>query len=394
MDFSKLDASFQWVKGVNRVGFSKKKIKNNSNLGHSSVDKYMYELHTMYNYMEENYGLEKVEKVTPKMMYQYYTDRSKEYHEGNTAIGWHLHSLDDAIHAFQHFAVESGQYSYTPKLGKKEKMEAILKEEKVKRHSADTSVNASNREDISAVCDYLRNEVGTSAANVAADVLWGEFVSGKRISAQLRHRVGDYDKENGTLMSWGDKGGKNNKGRLKEEAKEHYNKLTMKEDGAEKKAGAPMLSIKYVNGDKAGMDKTIAQMRTQVSDLIKDASDILLEQGIISEPVSSHGARKAYAQEGAEELIVNYEREELQKILDDMIKDDPKLQRKVNNVMENIRSKFKIKENAAKRQFTKKDLVSLITSIEISHSRIDVMRFYLTKDFWERMASKHPGRLH
>lgn len=395
MDFTKLDQVADYMIKEKVVGISNKKQENNSGFAERTVVKYKYELHTMYNYMENHWGITDYTKVKKADYYRYYDERIQEYHQGNTGMSSHLRALDDAMFAINTYAVQSGEFAYKLKFPKKESLSKKVTDSGVKRHAKDSSVKAASRREVKAVCDYLRNEVNTQASNVAADALWGEYVSGRRISAQLRHKAGNYNENKGSLTSYGDKGGKNNIGYLSQEAKEHYSKLAHKEDGTKKSAGAPMLTIKYTHKDRAGEDKSIEEMRKQCSKLYKKASEELIKRGVLKNTVSSHSARKGFAQATGESLI-RQTKPQLQKQLDSLTANDPKLKGKVNNVMKNILSKFTNEENKKKREengFTKKELVTLISSIAINHSRTDVMRYYLDKEFWERMNAKYPNRI-
>jgi hypothetical protein len=391
VDYTKVDNVFMWMKTEQITGFSKRKIENNSGLANGTVDKYKFELHTMYNYIEDNpqhfNNVQDVIKLKPKDYFKYCEMRIAEYREGNKGVAYHLRALDDAMYAFNQCAVDSGEYQYKFKFPKKDKWSKKLNDEKVYRKGKETTVKAASRKDVEAVCSRLR-EIKSPAAQVAADVLWGEFVSGRRINAQLRHKAGDFNKEEGSLTSYGDKGGKDNFGFLCPEAIDHFTKLTMKVNGERKSAGAPMIQLPYQLGDKAGQDKSIDNMRKHLSGLIKQVSDELYKEGKIDNRVTSHGARKGFAQEEAFYLL-HKSKKELQVHLDAIAAQDSKLRGKFDNVLKNIRSKFKVETNGEKRQFTKKELVSLIVSTSINHSRIDVMRYYLNKKFWENIEKNH-----
>ncbi|MFA9557927.1 hypothetical protein ACERII_11525 [Evansella sp. AB-rgal1] len=382
MDFTKLDNVFKWMKANKVTGMSKKKKDNGSGFSNGTNSKYKYELHTMYNYMENHWGVTDFAKLKQKDYFRYYDERIKEYHEGNTSVAYHLRGLDDAMAAFNHYCVNAGEFQYKLKFPKKEKLSHLMDEMNVYRKAKDSSVMAASRKDVVAVCTYLR-EMKTQAGSVAADALWGEFLTGRRINAQLRHKVGNFNEEEGSLTSCGDNGGKDNFGFLRSEAIEHYSKLC---EG--KRDGSPILTIQYQLGTKAGQDKSIEKMRVHISELIKTASDTLIEEGKLDNPVTSHSARKGFAQEEAFHLL-HKTKKELEKELDKIAGQDPKLKSKFNNVLKNIRDKFKNPKNAAKREFTKKELVSLLVSVSISHSRIDVMRYYLTKEFWKGVEENH-----
>ncbi|MDT8860529.1 hypothetical protein N0O92_09800 [Alkalihalobacillus sp. MEB130] len=332
-------------------------------------------------------GVENPSRLKAKDYFQYYDERIQEFKEGNNSIAYHLRALDDAMHAFNESMVESGEYQYQFKFPKKERLSKKLNDEKVYRKAKETTVEAASRKDVEEVCARLR-EMKSHAAQIAADVLWGEFVSGRRINAQLRHKAGDFNKEEGSLTSYGDKGGKDNFGFLRPEAIDHFTKLTMKVNGDRKSAGAPMIHLPYQFGDKAGQDKSIDNMRKHLSGLIKQVSDELYTEGNIDNRVTSHGARKGFAQEEAFYLL-HKSKKELQVHLDAIAEQDPKLRGKFGNVLKHIRSKFKVEANGKKRKFTKKELVSLIVSTSINHSRIDVMRYYLNKKFWENIKKNH-----
>lgn len=389
MEFNKIDSVFDWMIKNNVTGFSKGKMERGAGLDRDTVKKYKYELHTMYKNIQEwklEYEGKKITdptRIKQKDVLDYIDRGMEDYKNGNMSVAYHLHALDDAIHAFTSHAVSSGQFKYFSSLPKKEKIAEMLKVNKVYRVAAETTIFPNTRDEVKVVCDELRS-MKTPAGEVAADALWAEFTSGRRISATLRHKAGNFNSENQTLISIGDKGNKTNFTGLTDEAAEHYAKLT-----EAKKDGTAVFSIKYKHGPKKGQDKSVEEMRKQVTSLINEACKRIKKKKGVEITVTSHGARKGFAQERATELLQK-SKAELVKELDRIKAQDPKISRKIDNVLVNIKSKIKNDDYRNRREFTRKELVVLVTSCLINHSRLDVMRYYLTKDYWTKVRAEHP----
>lgn len=144
-------------------------------------------------------------------------------------------------------------------------------------------------------------------------------------------------------------------------------------------------SENHPDPNKRGQDKGVTAMRKEMSALIKEAAE---EAGVNYEEAkfSSHSCRKGYAEERAIDYLKMGEADG-RKELERRRQLDPNLDARIEKVMDNIKSKFKIKANAAKREFTHKEVVQLLVSTDINHSRKDVMRYYLTEEFWKSVQS-------
>ncbi|WP_227938831.1 hypothetical protein [Alkalihalobacillus deserti] len=137
----------------------------------------------------------------------------------------------------------------------------------------------------------------------------------------------------------------------------------------DKKEGAPVFQIKNIEHQ----DKSIRNSKNQVEENIRKAA---LKAGVDRDgkKYSSHSGRKCYAQAQMD----NYCKmtiSQLKRQVADKIALDPNLKQKLKNTLKNIRSKIK-DEDRSKRQLSHKELCQWLTSADLGHGRIDIVRFY------------------
>lgn len=382
MNFDKSDKVWEWL-DKQKMAFSQKKIDNESALSDRTVQKYKETFERAMNMIEERTGKSDPMKVRPNDTYALVKELIGEYKSGKTQNASFLRGLDDALHAFKEASKASGTYSREMRLGDKRVISGMLNEEKVYRHAKDTTVQVGTREDTEKVIAEIKKmRISPQAKKVAENVLRLELETGRRIHAILNTKVDNFDAAKGTFTSLGDKGGKDNISYfLTSTARTILEKHSVNEKGKTKSGGDMMFKIKYTqhkDPKKIGQDKSVDAMYKQISNYIKVAAKRAkvnrVEDG---KKFSSHSTRKGFANERADHYIGTMTAKERRDELERRRRLDPELDKRVQNVLENIRAKFKIEGNAKKREFTDKEIVKLLVSMDIDHSRIDVMRYYL-----------------
>lgn len=380
MNFKKSDKVWEWLMKSD-MAFSKGKLERGSGLANSAVTKYKTDFNRLMKMVEAETGKTDPMKVKPNDVYKVVDKLIKEYHEGKTANANFLRGIDDSLHAFKECSKISGVFKRELRLGDKRVISQKLNDEKVYRRSKDSSVMKATREDMEkVVVEIEKSRASREVKDVAINVVRLEFESGRRISAILRTQAGNYDEKNGTYTSYGDKGGKDNESfYLSQGAKEILDKLSRNENGEKKKDGDMMFKIKYTqhkDPNKAGQDKSVDNMRKQVSNLIKNSA---ARAGVNrdGQKFSSHSCRKGYANERADYYIGSMTAEERKEELERRKNQDKNLAERIDKCLEHIKSKFKNEDKKEKREFTDIEIIKLLVSTDINHSRIDIIRYYL-----------------
>ncbi|MDZ4507699.1 hypothetical protein ORM40_23785 [Bacillus cereus] len=376
MNFKKSDKVWEWL-DKQHVGFSDRKKERKSALADSAVEKYKTDFNRMMKMVEVETGKNDPMKVKPSDVYKVIDKLIAEFHAGETQHASFLRSVDDSLYAFKEASKASGVYKREIRLGDKRKISEKLNEEKVFRKSEFSTVLQGNRESLNKVLDEL-DKMKSPAVQVAKDVLKLEFETGRRISAILRSKVENYDKVTEQFVSLGDKGGKNNESYfLSKGAREILDRVTK-----DKSKGDMMFKIQYTqNKERKGQDKKVQNIRKQISGLIKTAAR-RAGVNLGKKTFSSHSCRKGYAKERAMEYA-KMTPEQRKNELDRRRALDPKLDKQIDKVLENIKGKFKNKDKAELREFTDQEILRLLVSTDINHSRLDVLRYYLSDAYWE-----------
>lgn len=382
MNFKKSDKVWEWL-DKKKVGFSKKKIENESALADSSVLKYKQTFERVMHLVEEKTGKTDPMKVKPNDVYGVVKDLIEEYKGGKKENASFLRGIDDSLHAFKEASKASGTYSREIRLGDKRVISGMLNEEKVYRHAKDTTVQVGTREDTEKViAEIQKMRITPEAKQTAISCLRLELETGRRVHAILSTKVDNYDAVKGQFASYGDKGGKDNISYfLTPTARSILDKHSLNAKGEKKSDGDMMFKIKYTqhkDPKKQGQDKSVDAMYKQISNYIKVAAQ---RAGVNREEegkkFSSHSTRKGFANERADFYISTMTAAERRDELERRRRENPDLDKRVQNVLDNIKAKFKIEKNAKKREFTDVEIVKLLVSMDIDHSRIDVMRYYL-----------------
>lgn len=377
MNFNKSDKVWEWL-DKQQMGFSDKKKENGSGLSDRTIAKYKYDFNRLMKLVEAETGKTDPMKVKPNDVYRIIDKMVEEYKVGKTANASFLRGIDDSLHAFKEASKASGVFKRELRLGDKKKIQETLNQEKVYRRASDTSVMKASREDVEKVVRELEKST-SPAKEVAIKALKLEFETGRRISAILRSQVGNYDAKSGQYVTYGDKGGKDNESFFLTPGARDILDTVIHKDGAKKSDGDMMFKIKYIqhrDPNKIGQDKSVESMRKQVSSLIQSAAKRAgVNRGELT--FSSHSCRKGFADERCTFYLTTMTPVERREELKRRKSLDENLSNRIDKVLEHIKSKFKIEENAKKRDFTDTEITKLLVSTDINHSRIDVMRYYL-----------------
>jgi integrase len=391
MNLKESDLVWEWLEKQQTKGkkenqlkaISERKKERGSGLAFGAIEKYKYLFHTLMELVEKKTGKNDPIKVKPNDVYSVIDNLILEYQNGKTGISSFLRGIDDALHIFKEASKVSGVYKRELRLGDKRVIAKKLNDKKVYRKAKDTTVMQATREDMEKVIvEIEKSKSNRKAKDMAIAVLRLEFTTGKRIRGLLRSKVGNYDPNTDQYINYGDKGGKNNEVYfLTSEAKMILDKLVLKPNGLRKSDGDMLFKIQFTqhkDSNKNGQDKPVDAMYNQISTIVKNAAKKagvnLVEEG---RKFSSHSCRKGFGVERANFYLSTMNAFERKKELERRVQLDPRLGERVNKVLENIKSKFKIKKNAQKRDFTDVEIVKLLVSTDINHSRIDVMRYYL-----------------
>lgn len=377
MNFNKSDKVWEWL-DKQQMGFSDKKKENGSGLSDRTIAKYKYDFNRLMKLVEAETGKTDPMKVKPNDVYRIIDKMVEEYKVGKTANASFLRGIDDSLHAFKEASKASGVFKRELRLGDKKKIQETLNQEKVYRRASDTSVMKASREDVEKVVRELEKST-SPAKEVAIKALKLEFETGRRISAILRSQVGNYDAKSGQYVTYGDKGGKDNETFFLTPGARDILDTVIHKDGAKKSDGDMMFKIKYIqhrDPNKIGQDKSVESMRKQVSSLLQSAAKRAgVNRGGLT--FSSHSCRKGFADERCTFYLTTMTPVERREELKRRKSLDENLSNRIDKVLEHIKLKFKIEENAKKRDFTDTEITKLLVSTDINHSRIDVMRYYL-----------------
>lgn len=380
MNFKKSDKVWEWL-DKEKVGFSKKKMENESGLSDRTVQKYKETFSRVMKLVEEKTGKNDPMKVKPNDVYGVVRDLIADYKNGQTQHSSFLRSLDDALHAFKEASKASGTFSREIRLGDKRVISRMLNEEKVFRRARDTTVQVGTREDTDKVIvEIQKMKIAADAKQTAINCLRLEQETGRRMGAILNTKVDNYDSIKGQFISYGDKGGKDNVSYfLTPTARAILDKHSVNDKGKVKSGGDMMFKIKYSQAKDPklqGQDKSVKSMYKQISGYIQIAAQ-RANVNRDHQRFVSHSTRKGYANERADYYLHSMTASQRRDELDRRRRENPDLDKRVTNVLNNIKAKFKIKENGDKRTFTDIEIVKLLVSMDIDHSRIDVMRYYL-----------------
>jgi integrase len=379
MDFRRSDEVYDWGK-ENRKAVSDKKIENQKSLSDSSYKTYKSDFHSICRLAGKLSGKTKITQIKPNDMYQAFKYLKEEAIHKKEISPYTVRKYDDAVHFFVKYSKESGVYKNQMRIGDKRKIEEILKDKSTYRKAKDSKVAPLMRDDVNKIVKELEKS-RSPYKNQAIDALHLEFLTGKRISSILNAKAGNYKSDLDMFKTVGDKGNKTNPTfMLRVEAKQILDRLSQG-----KKAGTHLFTMKHGNNvkdkNKRNQDKSVESMYKTVDNLLNNTIKKMVKKGALVPPegkkFTTHSFRKGHAVENSIQYVRTFNTYTLAKNeLERRQKIDPGLTKRINSELVNIRAKHKIKENAKKREFTYLELIKLLISTDINHSRVSVVRFY------------------
>lgn len=239
-----------------------------------------------------------------------------------------------------------------------------IREKGVIRRSADSHRYKATKEESLLVIEEMEKYNPKLAA-----VARYQLLTGFRISEAIRQKLEYVDLVNDKHHAIGAKGGLNNvvsTNHHTQKDKEFLSELMKKpESGTDR--------IFHREKDKNGNYKSDEQIRLSMTRLANRCAKRL---GIGGDGLtfSSHSFRGAFALDRMEYYAGNYKN--LDKIIEDKIKEQPRLREKYDNFEKRIRDKVK-PELRAERKIKDFEKIQWLVSTDLNHSRQDIVRYYI-----------------
>ncbi|MGA9288437.1 MAG: site-specific integrase [Anaerobacillus sp.] len=317
------------------------------------------------NWLENTYGIADIMKSKPRHAYEYFELKLRDVENGN-ASAWTASRFPHALHALSEGSKSSGVYQRKLKLGNKRVMLTEKNERNIERVSTDSKTLKATSDEFRAVIEKIESSRSPNAT-VVAKIHTCQRSLGLRITESLDLKKSSVTFNTDGTMTVRIKG----KGGLVRyvTTNDEKTKRIMREHTQNKKSGAPIFQIK----DKNGNDMGKAAGRKTLIDNIRRAA---LKAGVDRDgkKYTTHSGRKVFAQERMNEYVSRDERA-LTREIEKRCKSDADIKRKYNRTMNNIKNKVSPGKRS-ERTMTHKEMCQFLTSTDLGHGRLDVIRYY------------------
>lgn len=318
------------------------------------------------NYLNKNYGITDITRAKPKHAYAYMEKQIDRYQSNDpNASAYTMRRFAHALHAFFEGSKATGVFKGKVKVGDKRKILGMINDAGILRKSEESKTLKASHEDWKKVQKEIENSRFKNKKEIA-DIHLLQRKIGTRITENIELKKNNitFNADSSATVEIKGKGGLV---RFNTTTDKQVVKM-LRERTENKKSAAPVFQVKGVDGNDKDKKNAATKLKQSIRDAAKRA-DVDRD----GKKYTSHSARKAFAQtrmNGYYKMSKNRLKKEVGKHCSD--KD---LKRKYDQTMKNIRSKIR-KENRSKREMTHKELCQWLTSVDLGHGRLDVIRYY------------------
>lgn len=317
----------------------------------------------------KQFGITDIAKVKPKHMEKILEQQFDKIDAGMRSA-FTFGSLPHAIHSFVGASKATGVFNLECRIGNKEKILDKMHDNGIIRSSEDSKSLKANHADYKKVDAEMANSKSPNA-QIARDMHAVQRHFGFRIHEVVKMKVEELTKMSNSIRTKVEgKGGLVGYQTTKEKA--FIDMLDRYCSG--KNPGADVFIVRAKDGNQKSYDEVEKFVSKEVRSAAKRAG--VDRDG---KKYTAQSGRKAYGQSNMD----NYKTKtvnQLQKIKNERIKNAPNgawIQKKYNSALESIRNKMgKDPIKRAAREMTHKELCTWLTSIDLRHGRLDVVRYY------------------
>lgn len=331
-------------------------------LSKSTVNTYRDVVKAYNNYLEKTHGIS-IDKAKPRHAYEYIEKQIESHKEGG-ASAFTLRRFAHALESFRLSSKETGVFKHECRVGDKRVILNQLTENKVFRKAVDSKSLKANTRDYEQVHKELESNK-SSMREYTRMIHELQKEVGCRIHEAVKMKVQDIDFEARQITIKG-KGGLVRVVRVSnEETMAKLESLC-----ADKGKNSQIL----IHRNKKGEQISNKELQKRVEKQIRDAAEKAgVDRG--DKRYTTHSARKVFAQERIDKYA-QLSRTQLKKEIDRRCASDYKLAKMKERSLNNIRNKITDPYKSSQRQFTDKEMSMWLTSVDLGHGRLDVLRFY------------------
>ncbi|WCK54254.1 tyrosine-type recombinase/integrase [Aneurinibacillus sp. Ricciae_BoGa-3] len=351
--------------------------KKKGRLAGKTYRRYKIGIKQYARYLYTNYGITDISRAKPRHAEEYIREKVEGYKNTAESV-WTIKTFFHSIEFFRVATRVTSVYKGEVRLGDKRKFLTMLKEEKIFRKSKESTVLKATRSECELVIQGIL-KTRSPIKTIVADLLFAILYTGSRLSACLRLKVEDIDLINGTITFHNDKGGLTHSHRLNSEAIQLFTEIIKG-----KKQGAPVFKITYRNGQQKSIDAAAKQIQSLIAPAARRAGVNHTDERGREITLSAHSFRKAYAS-GQYEIYLKKSERDLKKEIASRIRERPCIRGKYKKMVRKINKNTK---KGKKRWPNKGELAKFLTSLDIAHSRVDVVRYYISPS-----KAKYPKRI-
>jgi integrase len=334
------------------------------NLADRTYNTYRDVVKAYANHLHKEYGIEDIAKAKPRHAYDYVNKQIEDYKTGKNASVYSIKRFAHAIESFRQASAETGVFRRACAIGDKRQILDQLKSEGMVRSSVDSKSLKANHSDYQKVDAQIQNSQSPHKGTIQKLHQVQRFIGCRSIEA-CRMKVKDINFKDSVVRIKG-KGGLVRYVQVKDKGTMDM----LKAQSAGKRGGAPVFQIRGRDGNEKGANEMAKLLK-------KEVRNAAVRAGVDRDgkKYTSHSGRKAFAQanmDGYKKKSVRQLRQEI----GNRIKADKVLKKKYDRTLKNVRSKIKDPDKRKERELTHKELCTLLTSFDLGHGRLDVVRFY------------------
>jgi integrase len=330
-------------------------------VAHRSIENYEKYTRAVFNKACEQFGIERFTELTPGM--------TKEILLSYTNP-WTMKAYAHGLFYFQEALVKTKAVYNPPKIIDKVDVLQTFKELGVVRHSGDSTVLRATDSDVEKVLNEIRSS-NFSVREQAEIVVNVARYTGARLEGVFNMRAGDIElREDGTaVVRLDEKGAKVRYVQVWDRKAVAY--LTELKGRCRKDTSPILRPVR----DQKGRIRNRKEVERKIQACIKKCAE---RAGVNRDgrDFSAHSARKAFAQSRMDHYA-QMEEKELKVLLNERVKADPKLAKKIKIALHRINHKGHGKRRTkSDRGFNHRELCVFLVSLDTGHSRIDVVTMY------------------
>lgn len=360
---NKIDRVFEKVK---EMGLTFGEHARKENLSDRTIKTYCDTVKMYENYLKTECGVKDISRAKPRHAYEYMEKQVEKYKNGEVSA-FSMRKFAHAIHSFQEASSKTGVYQHKVKLGDKRVILGNLTEQGIFRKSEESQGLKANHRDY----EKVREEIISSRspnAKIVSEIHQIQRFLGARVHEAVKMKKEDITFHSDGSVSLRIKG----KGGLVRHVstKDQSTVKVLQERTHGKKDAAPVFQMP----SRDGKDKNKTSVIETVTDVVRSAA---VRAGVDRDgkKYTTHSGRKAYAQSQVNDYYQRTKKS-LEKEVANRIKEDSSLKKKMDRTIKNIRDKMTDKNKAKSRELSHKELCLWLTSVDLGHGRLDVVRYY------------------